>query len=187
MNVRRSIAPMFTLVVALSTPLAAQTALTFGFAGTLGNSWQIEGLDIGAIRRLGLGPIRAGGVLLRAGWFADQAAIIGGTRGFVGAVALSLRSGSLGLAEVGEGPYPTAIALDVSLEVGGYLAANSPIAEGKRWGSVALLPAIRVGQPEGSRFAVLVGPAWFAGNVRRAHAFLGVRGEFPLARRRGGP
>jgi hypothetical protein len=178
---------MFTLVAALSTPLPAQTALSFGFAGTLGNKWQIEALEVGAVRHLGLGPVRAGGASLRAGWFGNQAALIGGTRGFVGALALSLRSGSLGLAEVGEGPYPTLIALDVSVEVAGYLAANSPLPEGKRWGSVALLPAIRVGQAEGSRFAILLGPAWFAGDVRRTHAFLGVRGEFPLARRRGGP
>jgi hypothetical protein len=178
---------MFTLVAALSTPLTAQSAMTLGFAGTLGNHWQVEALDLGVLRQLGLGPVRAGGLALRAGWFADQAAILGGTRGFVGAVALSLRSGALGLAEVGEGPYPTSVDLNVTLEVAGYLAANSPIPEGKRWGSVALLPAIRVGQPGGSRFAVLIGPAWFAGDVRRTRAFIGLRGEFPLARGRGVP
>lgn len=187
MNVRRSIAPMFTLVAAWFTPLAAQSAISFGFAGTLGPNWQIEALEVGGFRHMGLGPIRAGGVMVRGGWFADQAAILGGTRGIVGALAVALRSGSLGLAQVGEGPYPTHITLDLSLEVGGYLGANSPLPEGKRWASVALLPAIRVGQMGGSRFALLIGPAWFAGKVRHTHAFLGVRGEFPLARGRGGP
>jgi hypothetical protein len=178
---------MFTLVTTLSTSLGAQSALSVGFASTLGGHWQLEAAEFGFMHHAGLGPIQAVGASLRAGWFGDQAAIIGGTRGFVGAAALSARSARLSVAEIGQDLNPTTIGLDVTLEVAGYLASNSPIPEGKRWKSVAVLPGLWIGQAGGSRFGLVIGPAWFAGNVRRTHAFLGVRVEVPLARRRGGP
>jgi hypothetical protein len=184
--VRRSIVPMFTLVTTLSTPLAAQSALAVGFASTLGRNFQIEAAEFGYMHRVGLGPIQAVGASLRAGWFADQAAIIGGTRGFIGGGALALRSARVGVAEIGEELNPTRIGLDLTFEVAGYLASNSPLPEGNRWMSAAVLPGLWVGQSGGSQFAILVGPAWFAGKVRRTHAFLGVRVEIPLARREGG-
>lgn len=184
---RRSFVPMFTLVTTLSTPLLAQSSFAVGFASTLGPRFQIEAAEFGLVRRVGLGPLQAVGASLRAGWFADQAAIIGGTRGFVGGAALALRSPRLGVATIGENLNPTRIALDVTVEMAGYLASNSPLPEGNRWMSAAVLPGMWVGQSGGSQFAVLIGPAWFAGDVRRAHAFLSLRIEVPLARRRGGP
>jgi hypothetical protein len=184
--VRRSLLPIVALVTTVATSLGAQSALSVGFASTLGGDWQIEAAEFGFVHRVGLGPVGAIGASLRAGWFGDQSAIIGGTRGFVGAAAVSARSARLSVAEIGQDLNPTTIGLDVTLEVAGYLASNSPIPEGARWRSVAVLPGLWVGQSGGSQFAVLIGPAWFAGDVRRTHAFLAVRVEVPLARRRGG-
>ena len=184
---RRTIVPVFTLLVALSTPAAGQSALSIGYAGTLGGHWQIEALEAGVSHSLSLGPVRHGGVSLRAGWFGDQGAIIGGTRGFLGALALALRSGRLNLAEIGDDISPTVIGVDLTLEAGGYLASRSPLPEGRRWLSLALLPGIRVGQLGRSQFALLVGPAWFSGDVRRTHPFVSARVDIPLARGRGGP
>ncbi|MGH7614840.1 MAG: hypothetical protein ACREMW_12470 [Gemmatimonadales bacterium] len=184
---RRSIVPMLTLCAALSTPLAGQSALSVGYAGTLGGHWQIEALDLGVSHPLGLGPVRHVGLAVRLGWFGDQGAIIGGTRGFLGALGLALRSGGLNLAAVGDDVSPTVIGVDLTLEAAGYLASRSPLPEGRRWLSLALLPGLRVGQLGRPQFAVLVGPAWFAGDVRRTHPFVSARVDFPLARRRGGP
>lgn len=184
---RRSIVRMFTLLAVLSTRLGAQSSFSVGLAGTLGGQWQVEALELGLGRAVALGPVRHGAVLLRLGYFGDQAAILGGTRGFVSGAGLALRTGRVGVATVGDEINPTLIGLDLTLEGGGYLAARSPLPEGKRWGSVALLPALRVGQSGGSQFALLLGPAWFAGDVTRVHAFFGVRVDIPLGRRERGP
>lgn len=184
---RRSIVPMFMSVAALSTPLAGQTSLLFGYAGTVGGStWQIEALEVGLAPTVGLGPVRSVAASVRLGWFADQAVLIRGTRGFVGALALALRSGRLTMAEVGDDANPTIVALDLSLEGAGYLAGRSPIPEGKRWVSLALLPAVKVGQSGGAQFSLVLGPAFFAGDTHHTHAFIAARGEIPLARGRGG-
>ena len=187
---RRSIVPMFMSFAVLSTPtpLVGQSSFLFGYAGTLGGGiWQLEALEVGFVTSLGLGPVRSGAATLRGGWFADQAVLLSGTRGLVGALALALRSGRLPLAEVGDATTPTVIALDVSLEGAGYLAAHSPLPEGQRWVSVAVLPALRMGQAEGMQFTLTLGPAFFAGRTQHMHTFVAVRGEFPLARRSGGP
>jgi len=185
--VRRSIVPLFTLLAALSAPAAGQSALSVGYAGTIGGHWQIEAVEIGVTHPLGLGPVRHGGLSVRVGWFGDQGAIIGGTRGFLGALALALRSGRLDLAEVGDDASPTVIGVDLTLEAAGYLAARSPLPEGRRWFSLAVLPGVRVGQLGRAQFALLVGPAWFAGDVRRTHPFVSARVDIPLARGRDGP
>lgn len=183
---RRSIVPMFMSLAALSTPLAGQTSFLIGYAGTVGGStWQIEALEVGIAPSVGLGPVRSVAATVRLGWFADQAVLIKGTRGFVGALALALRSGRLTVAEVGDDINPTIIGLDLSIEGAGYLAGRSPLPEGKRWVSLAVLPAVKVGQAEGPQFSLILGPAFFAGDTHHTHAFIAARGEIPLARRRG--
>ncbi len=185
---RRFIAPMFTLLTALSTPLAGQ-ALSFGFAGTLGGDWSIEAGEFGLVEPVGLGPVRNIAASVRAGFFGDnRASIISHQRGFVAGLALGLRTGTANFFDVGsEGSTPTRIGVDLTLEVGGYLASKSPLPEGKRWSSVAILPALRVGQENGTKFSLVVGPAWFAGTERHVHAFVGARIDVPLAHDHGGP
>lgn len=185
---RRSIVPLFMPLALLSTPLAAQSSFLFGYAGTVGGGdWQIEAIELGLVPAVNLGPVRSAALTVRAGWFADQAVLIRGTRGFVGAVALALRSGRFTLAEIGDEINPTVISLGLSLEGAGYLAARSPIPEGKRWVSLAVLPALNFGQAQGAQFSFVVGPAFFAGDTHHLHTFLAARGEIPLARRRAGP
>ena len=178
---------MFTLLATLSTPAPGQSALSIGYAGTLGGDWQVEAVELGLTHPVGLGPVRYGGLSLRVGWFGDQSAIIGGTRGFVSALGLALRSGRLNLAEVGTDANPTVIGVDLTLEAAGYLASRSPLPEGRRWFSLAILPGVRGGQVGQSQFALLVGPAWFAGDVRRTHPFVSARVDIPLARGGGRP
>ena len=185
---RRFIAPMFTLLTALSTPLAGQ-ALSFGFAGTVGGDWSIEAAEFGLVEPVGLGPVRNIAASVRAGFFGDnQASIISHQRGFVTGLALGLRSATANFFDVGaEGATPTRIGVDLTLEVGGYLASKSPLDEGERWSSLAILPALRIGQDDGTKVALVAGPAWFFGKVQRVHAFLGVRIDVPLAHDHGGP
>jgi hypothetical protein len=178
---------MFMSLAALSTPLAGQTSVLFGYAGTVGGStWQIEAFEFGLAPSVGLGPVRSVAATVRLGWFADQAVLLRGTRGFVGAAALALRSGRLTLAQVGDDINPTVVALDISVEGAGYLSGRTPLPEGKRWVSLALLPAVKIGQAEGPQFSLVLGPAFFAGTTHHTHAFIAARGEIPLARRRGG-
>ncbi len=186
-NVRRVLAPLFVTLAVWCAPLDAQSALAIGYAGTLGDNWQIEALEVGLVVPTGLGPVRSAVATARIGWFGDQGAIIGGTRGFIGGGALAVRSGRLKLFEVGQDASPTVVALDLTLEVAGYLASRAPAPWSPHAMSLAVLPGIRVGPSGGSQFSVLAGPAWFGDHVWHGHAFVAARFEVPLAQGRGGP
>src|SRR5207245_9471609 len=82
-NVRRSIVTMLTTLVGLSTPLAAQNAVTAGLAYTVGSGWQVEGFDVGLARAVHAGPIPALSLPAPRGSFRNEGATIGGARGFV--------------------------------------------------------------------------------------------------------
>lgn len=188
-NVRRAIVPLLAVLGCCVAPLSAQTAFTVGYSGTLGNSWQIEALELGFVKHTGLGPVRYVSATARIGWFGDQAAIIGGTRGFIAAGAFAVRSGRLSIFEVGQDASPTVVGLDLTLEAAGYLASRAP---NPPWHaqsvSLAALPGLRIGQAGGTQFVVLAGPAWFSGGgVWRGHAFVSARAEIPLAHGGGGP
>lgn len=183
---RRSMVGMFVVLAGMSTPLAAQGggAWALGIAATLGGGWQIEGFDIGLSQAVRGGPIRRLGLGGRFGSFIDEGAIIGGTQGFVAAVALSARTAPVRLADIGAENNPTSLGLDLTFEVGGYLGSHSPLAQGGKWVSVAVLPGLRIGSGDGSggRFSILLGPTAFLGHPTDIHGFLGVRYEMPLAR-----
>ena len=187
---RRAIAPVLgaLFVWTIPVPVCAQAAFTIGYSGTLGSNWQIEALEAGLVTHTGLGPVRYVSGTVRVGWFGDQGAIIGGSRGFLGAGALAVRSGRIGLFDIGQDQNPTVVALDLTLEAAGYLAAHAPSPWVARSLSLAALPGIRVGQSGGGQFVLLGGPAWFSGGgTWHAHAFLSARYEVPLAHERGGP
>src|SRR2546422_2756559 len=82
-NVRRSIVTMLTTLVGLSTPLAAQNAVTAGLAYTVGSGWQVEGFDVGLARAVHAGPIAALSLTATLGSFINQTATLGGGPGFV--------------------------------------------------------------------------------------------------------
>lgn len=196
---RRSTASMLVVLAALSTPLAAQTdsarpaapepargqsAIGVGFAATLGNSWQIESGELGYVRRLSHGPVRAVSLGARLGSYTDEGAIIGGNRGFVFAPTLAARSASLMLAELGDENNLTRIAFDVTLEATAYVTTDSLFPQGSTWGAVAFLPGLRVGSGDGPRYGLLVGPTWFFGGPKvEVRGLLAFRVEAPLARR----
>ena len=193
---RRSTASMLVLLGALSTPLAAQAApdkgagagagagaIGVGFVATLGSGWQIESGEIGYVRRMTRGPVRALSVGARLGAFIDEGAILGGNRGFVFAGTLAARTGRLMLAELGDEQNLTRIGFDVTLEATGYLTANSPLPQGSTWGAVALLPGLRVGGGDGPQYGLVIGPTAFFGSKTEVRGLLAFRVEAPLARR----
>lgn len=184
---RRSMVTMSVALFALSTSLAAQSAVAVGLAATLGEGWQIEGADVGLVRPLGAGPLRHWSVVGRVGSFIDQGSFIGGQRGVLGGLALGVRTGSVTVAEFGNDPDFTRVTLDVTVEATGYLAANSPLPHGSAWIGAAVLPAIRLGEPNTTQFTVLLGPAAFLGHNAEVRVFLGVRAELPLARTQPAP
>ncbi|HXM38699.1 MAG TPA: hypothetical protein VN908_08580 [Gemmatimonadales bacterium] len=179
---------MLMALGALSTPLAAQSpprsAISFGFAATLGGGWQIEGGEIGYVRRVGNGLVGALSVGARVGTFIDERAILGGSRGIVFAPTLAARTGTVSLAQLGDEQNATAIGFDVTLEASGYLASNSPLPQGGRWAAVALLPGLRVGSGDGPRYGFVIGPTLFLGSSKSTlRGLLAIRVEAPLARR----
>jgi hypothetical protein len=174
---------MLTALAALSTPLAGQGgALTLGLAFTAGGGWQIQALDVGYGRAVHAGPIAMVSLSGRVGEFIDQGAIIGGARGFLFGTTLAVRTPMTIVAEVGSDSSTNRLGLDLTLEATGYAAANSPLPVGSPWGAVSLLPALRFGDPEGSRGGLLIGPTVFFGTVTQVRPFLGLRFELPLAR-----
>lgn len=193
---RRSITPMLVALVALSTPLVAQTdtalarapgpapnAIGLGFVATLGPEWQIEGGDLAFVRRFSRGPLGALSVGIRLGTFIDEGAILGGSRGFVFAGALAARSSTASIAQLGDDENANVIGFDVSVEASGYLTSSSPLPHGARWLAVALLPGLRVGSGAGMRYGFVIGPtAFIGGGKSTVRGLLSFRLEVPLAR-----
>ncbi len=187
---------MLVVLGALSTNLAAQSvggdsvgrkgagaAIGVGFAATLGSGWQLETGEIGYVRRMTHGPVRALSLGARLGSFIDEGAIIGGGRGFVFATTLAARSGRLMLAELGDENNLTQIGFDFTVEATGYLTTNSPMPQGSTWGAVAFLPGFRVGGADGPQYGLVIGPTVFLGSKNEVRGLLAFRVEAPLARR----
>lgn len=182
-NVRRFMVPMLVVSAALSTPLAAQSA-ALGFAATVGGRWQLEGVDIGYRRDAHLGPFRSAAIGARLGSFIDEGAIVGGARGVVGGLWISSRTGLLHVADVGNETNPSAFGIDLTIEAVGYAGSNSPLPQGSSWAAVSVLPGVRLGDGPGMRFGLVVGPTVFFGSVTDVRAFLGLRFDLPVTRRK---
>ena len=181
---RRSMGAMLMVTAALSTPLAAQSAWSVGFAGTLGGSWQVEALEVGYLKSVRAGPLRSVMVGGRGGTFIDEGAIANGSRGFVGGVVVALRTGLARLADVGGETNTAPVGFDLTLEAAGFGGVNSPLPEGSGWAAVSALPGVRFGGGDGARYGLMIWPTVYLGRTTRVHAFLGLRFELPAARRR---
>ena len=196
---RRSITSVLVALGALSTTLAAQSntvqsdsaqttkqrrhAIGFGFVATLGANWQIEAAEIGYVRRPTHG-LAAIGVAGRVGTFMNESTMLGGTQGIVFGATLSARTRMKSIAQLGAEEHGTGIGFDVTFELSGYTAANSPMSLGSHWVGVSVLPAFSVGSGNAPHFAIVIGPtAFFNGGKPVMRGFLAFRGEAPLARR----
>jgi hypothetical protein len=176
---------MFCAVLALSTSLGAQSRGSWatGLAATLGSGWQLQGLDFALVRPVEKGPFAAYSFGARAGSFVDETQILGNARGFLGALTFAVRSKAATIGEVGTEMDVSRVGFDLTLEVAGYAASNSPLPEGSAWVSAALLPGVRFGREEAMQGALMVGPAAFIGRETHVRAFLNLRVEIPLAPR----
>lgn len=180
---RRSIVTMLAGLVGLSTPLIGQGgALGLGIATTLGGGWQIEAFDVGYAHQVRAGPVAVMGVSARLGSFVDEGAIVGGAQGFVFGATLSARTPAATLFQVGADTNSGRVGLDLTVEATGYLGSHSPLPLGSPWGAISLLPGVRFGDPNSTRFGFLLGPSVFLGDVAQVRAFLGIRVETRLAR-----
>lgn len=197
-DVRRSML-YFVLLGALPAALAAQSssaptqsdtrpvfkarphAIGFGFFATLGAYWQLEGVEVGYVRRLqgGLAALSFSG---RVGTFINESTMLGGSRGIAFGGTLAARTRMKSIAQLGEEEHGTAIGLDLTLELTGYTAAASP--SRTRWFAVSALPAFSIGSGDAAHFAIVVGPTLFLGDGKpAARGLLAFRAEAPLARR----
>lgn len=180
---RRFMASMLVVTVALSTSLAAQkrnAAWMIGIAATVGSGWQFEGADIGVVRPVSLGPVRYWSITGRFGSFQDEGAFVFGSRGFVAGVALAMHSGVVPIFEVGTEQNPTRVAVDLTIETSGYIANNSPFPQGNHWLGVAILPGIRTVTTDAFGASLMIGPVAFIGHETDIRTFLGIRFEIPL-------
>src|SRR6266704_3321019 len=199
MNVRRSIVPMLVALGALSTTLAAQSntmqsdsaqstkvrrhAISFGFVATLGANWQIESAEIGYVRRPARG-LAAIGLAGRVGTFVNESAMLGSNQGVVFAATLSARTLMKSIAQFGTEEHGTGVGFDLTFEVTGYTAANSPLALGSKWAAISVLPAFSIGSGSSAHFGIVIGPTVFLHSGKPLmRGLLAFRGEAPLARR----
>jgi hypothetical protein len=196
--VRRSMIPMLVALGALSTTLSAQSndvppqpsttngrphAIGFGFVATLGANWQMEGIELGYVRRLprGLAAISLSG---RLATFINQSTMLGGSKGAVFGVTLAGRTRMKSIAQFGAEEHGTGIGFDLTFEVTGYTASGSPLRQGARWAAVSVLPAFSVGSGDAPHFAIVIGPTVLLSSGKPAmQGMLAFRGEAPLARR----
>jgi hypothetical protein len=174
---------MLVATAALSTPLAAQSVM-LGFAGTLGNSWQVEALDVGYMRDIHAGPLRSAAIGTRLGAFIDEGAIVGGSRGVVAALWVSTRTGLMRIADVGNETNPAPFGIDLTIEGVAYSGSDSPLPQGSPWGAVSILPGVRMGEGPGLRYGLVLGPTVFFGPVTDVRAFVGLRFDLPVGHRR---
>jgi len=169
---------------AVSTPLAAQgSAWAFGFAGTLGTGWQVEGGDLGVVQYIHVGPFRSAELGARLGTFIDEGAIVGGSKGFLGGVVASVRTGLLPLADIGNETNPSALGLDLTIEAAGYAGSDSPLAQGSPWAAIGFYPGVSFGGGDSPHYGIVVGPTVFIGPVTSVYGFLGLRFELPRMHR----
>ena len=186
---RWSIVSALVLSAALAAAMSAQTranrthALGFGIVATVGDNWQIETAELGYVHRPRRG-LAAISLAARAGTFINESAMVGGMRGLVTAISLSGRTRMKSIAQLGQEEHGTGIGLDMTLELTGYHASNSPLPQGSRWVGVSLLPAISIGNGDAPHFALVLGPtAFFSASKPAMRGLLALRGEAPLARR----
>jgi hypothetical protein len=125
----------------------------------------------------------------RVGSFIDQGGFFAEQRGIVGGLVLGTRSRGVRLAELGSEPSLMLVSLDFTFEVAGYVAANSPLERtlGSRWMGAAMLSSLRMGEPGGTQYALLIGPSAFLGPRTDVRIFFGLRAEWPLARQKSSP
>jgi hypothetical protein len=157
--------------------------LGFGFFATLGANWQMEGIEIGYVRRLEHGPA-AVSFSGRVATFINESTMLGGTQGIVFGGTLAARTRMRSIAQFGAEEKGTGIGFDVTLELTGYAASSSPMSQGSRWFAVSLLPAFSIGSGDAPHFGIVVGPTMFMGSTKpMVRGLLAFRGEAPLARR----
>jgi len=183
--VRRFMLAILAGSAVVSTPLVAQqgSAWAFGFAGTLGSNWQIEGADVGLEHYIHAGPFRATFIGARLGTFINEEDVVGGTQGFLGGLVASVRTGLWALADVGNETNPASLGLDLTIEAAGYAGTDSPLPQGSTWGSVGVFPGLSFGTGlNGPHYGIVFGPAAFLGRVTSVVGFLGLRFELPRAR-----
>lgn len=168
------------------TPAAVKTRahyLGFGFFATLGANWQMEGIEVGYVRRLQRGPA-AVSVSGRVATFINESTMLGGTQGIVFGGTLAARTRMHSIAQFGAEEKGTGIGFDVTLELTGYAASSSPMSQGSRWLAVSLLPAFSIGSGDAPHFGIVIGPTLFMGSTKpMMRGLLAFRGEAPLARR----
>lgn len=177
---------MLAGLIGLSTPLAAQSSWSLGFASTLGSNWEIEAGDVGYVREVSAGPIHYVWLGARLGSFVNEGAIVGGVQGFVAGGILQLRTNTTQLADVGNEGNPAPLGLDLTLELGAYGSTDYPGGWPQRggWFGASLLPGLRFGSNHGNRYSLYLGPSALFGPVTSVHALFGLRAEFSLARHR---
>ncbi|MFN2571291.1 MAG: hypothetical protein ABR537_06715 [Gemmatimonadales bacterium] len=188
--------PLLIALIALSTRGAAQSdvaptapkglrphALTFGFVATLGANWQMEGAEVGYVRRLehGLAAISLSG---RVGTFINESTMLGGTKGMVFGATVAGRTKMKSIAQFGEEEHGTGIGFDMTFEMTGYMASGSPLSQGSRWAAVSVLPSVSIGTGDAPHFGIVIGPTAYLGSGKPSvRGMLAFRGEAPLARR----
>lgn len=197
---RRSVISMFMALAALPAMLAAQSssapaesdvrppfkgrphAIGFGFFSTLGAYWQMQGVELGYVRRMQRG-LAALSFSSRVGTFINESSMIGGTQGIAFGATLAARTRMKSFAQVGEEEHGTAIGADLTFEVTGYTASGSPFPR-TRWLAISVLPALSLGSGDAAHFGIVIGPTAFLGDGKPSvRGMLAFRGEAPLARR----
>ena len=157
-------------------------AIGFGFFATLGSKWQLEGVEVGYVRRMerGLAAISVSG---RIGTFINESVMIGGTQGIGFGATIAGRTRMKSIAQFGEEEHGTAIGFDMTLELTGYTTSNSPLSR-TQWMAISALPAISLGTGDAAHFGIVIGPTAFLGDGKPVvRGMLSFRGEAPLARR----
>ena len=187
---------MLVALGALSTTLAAQSnntpaqslkdrphAIGFGFFATLGAYWQMQGIEVGYVRRLqrGFAAVSFSG---RVGTFINESSMLGGTKGAALGATVSARTRMKTIAQFGQDENGTGLGFDVTFEVTGYTASGSPLSQGPRWAAISMLPAFSIGTGDATHFGIVIGPTAFLGRGKPSmRGMMAFRVEAPLARR----
>ena len=164
----------------------ARSAYGVGVLGYTGGTWQPSGVEVALLWGLNRHTATVAGATLALGSFVqDQAVLFGRSRGFFASLGATLRQPLVTLVSLGTERNPSALKLEVTLDVSGSANVNSPLPQGPWDARAAVLVGFSFGGTTalGHSFGLYYGPAAVMGKTTTTFGELAFRIRVPLGGR----
>lgn len=164
----------------------ARSAYGVGVLGYTGGTWQPSGVEFAMLWGLNRRTATVAGATLALGSFVqDQAVLLGRSRGFFASLGATLRQPLVSLVSLGSERNPSALKLEVDMDLSGSANFNSPLPQGRWDARAAVLFGVAFGGTTalGHSFGLFYGPAAVMGKTTTTFGELAFRIRVPLGGR----